>query len=159
MITYSEAHSPKWGDVAHESLSLVVTFDHCGTVPFTCMANDTAHGSEIFARAVAGDFGPVSEYVAPVVTAEMVLADKKLLRQSQVDAIKVTTHAGHVFDGDEISQGRMARAILGMQTHPGITINWVMANDVPTPVNAAELTEALALAGMAQAAIWSEPYA
>ena len=86
------------------------------------------------------------------------LADRKRLRQEEVDAILVTTQAGNVFDGDEVSQGRMARAILGMQTQPGITINWVLANNLPTPVNAAELTEALALAGLSQAAIWSRPY-
>lgn len=86
------------------------------------------------------------------------LADKKRQRQVEVDAILVTTHTGNVFEGDEISQGRMARAILGMQTQPGITINWVLANNIPTPVDAAELTEALALAGLAQATIWSRPY-
>lgn len=86
------------------------------------------------------------------------LADKKRQRQVEVDAILVTTHTGNVFEGDEVSQGRMARAIIGMQTQPGITIGWVLANNIPTPVNAAELTEALALSGLAQAAIWSRPY-
>lgn len=86
------------------------------------------------------------------------LADRKRLRQEEVDAILVTTQAGNMFDGDEISQGRMARAVIGMKTQPGITINWVLANNIPTPVDAAELTEALALAGLAQAAIWSRLY-
>lgn len=66
-ITYKSAHSPRWMDSSHQNIELIVDFDHCGAVPFGCVAQDTAHGSEIFARAVVGDFGPVAEYSAPVI--------------------------------------------------------------------------------------------
>lgn len=78
----------------------------------------------------------------------------KAQRALAVEAIKVTTHTGNTFDGDEISQGRMARAILGLQAANVATVTWVLSNNTPIQVTALELGEALALAGAAQAAIW-----
>lgn len=78
----------------------------------------------------------------------------KIRRAERVSAIKVTTSAGHIFDGDEESQGRMARAILGLQSLPGGSVTWVLADNSVQEVGAAELTEALALAGAEQARLW-----
>lgn len=83
----------------------------------------------------------------------------KAQREQQVAQIKVTTQAGHTFDGDEVSQGRMARAIIALQGTGAPSVTWVLADNTPVEVTAAELTEALALAGAAQAAIWVSPYA
>lgn len=77
----------------------------------------------------------------------------KIERQKAVDNIKVTVN-GKVFDGDEISQGRMARAIIGLQAVGQATITWVLADNTPTEATLAELTEALCLAGQAQADVW-----
>lgn len=77
----------------------------------------------------------------------------KAARTAAVSAITVTV-GDKVFDGDETSQTRMARAIIGMQAALAPTINWTLANNVSTPVTIAELTEALILAGQAQAALW-----
>lgn len=71
-----------------------------------------------------------------------------------VQAIKVTTAAGNTFDGDEISQGRMARAIIALNATGTPSVTWVLANNSTIQATAAELTEALSLAGAAQAAIW-----
>lgn len=78
----------------------------------------------------------------------------KVRRAQLVAAIKVTTSAGHTFDGDEQSQGRMARAILGLQSVPGGSVTWVLADNSVQEVGAAELTEALTLAGAEQARLW-----
>ena len=79
----------------------------------------------------------------------------KAKRAAAVEAIAVTTTAGNTFDGDETSQGRMARAIIGLQAAgDGATIPWVLADNTSVSVTAAELLEALALAGLAQAAVW-----
>lgn len=78
----------------------------------------------------------------------------KRARAEAVENIKVTTQAGHTFDGDEVSQGRMARAILWMQAADAQSITWVLADNSVIQASAAELAEALALAGAAQAAIW-----
>lgn len=73
-------------------------------------------------------------------------------RATAVAAITVTTTAGNTFDGDEDSQNRMTRAILGMNDVE--TIVWTLANNSTLAVNKAELAEALRLAGQAQAALW-----
>lgn len=86
------------------------------------------------------------------------LAAKKAARQAEVDALKVTTTSGKVFDGDETSQGRMTRAIMTAQIASMTTCVWVLANNVPTQVTLAELQEALALSMQAQGAIWAKPY-
>lgn len=75
-------------------------------------------------------------------------------RQELVNAITVTTASGKVFDGDETSQGRMARAVIGMQAAGAPSITWVLANNTPATVTLAELTEALVLAGQEQARLW-----
>jgi hypothetical protein len=75
-------------------------------------------------------------------------------REAAVAGIVVTTAAGNAFDGDEVSQGRMARAIIALQATGTPTVPWVLANNTAILATAAELTEALALAGAAQAAIW-----
>lgn len=79
----------------------------------------------------------------------------KRLRAQAVAAIKVTTSAGHVFDGDEVSQGRMARALIGLQmAAPGSTVRWVLADNTVLQVGLEEMAEALTLAGLAQANVW-----
>lgn len=84
--------------------------------------------------------------------------DFKRTRAAAVKAITVTTASGQVFDGDEISQGRMARAILGLESAgDGATVRWVLHDNIAVEVGAAELREALALAGQAQADLWVQP--
>ena len=79
----------------------------------------------------------------------------KARRAEAVRNIKVTTASGRVFDGDEISQARMARAILGLQAEgEGATVTWVLANNEAVTVTADELAEALKLAGAEQARLW-----
>lgn len=79
----------------------------------------------------------------------------KARRAEAVRNIKVTTASGRVFDGDEISQARMARAILGLQpAGEGATVTWVLANNERVTVTADELSEALHLAGAEQARLW-----
>lgn len=76
-------------------------------------------------------------------------------RQASVEAITVTTSSGRVFDGDEISQGRMARTILSMQGQPdGYTVQWVLSDNTVVDVSAEELHEALKLAGIRQTELW-----
>lgn len=78
----------------------------------------------------------------------------KAARAAAVEAITVTTQAGNTFDGDETSQTRMARAIIALSTSLAPSVGWVLADNSVIQATAAELTEALVLAGQAQAAIW-----
>lgn len=81
-------------------------------------------------------------------------AQLKIKRAEAVANIKVTTAAGNTFDGDEESQGRMTRAIIALSTGLAPSVTWVLADNSTIEATSAELTEALVLAGMAQAAIW-----
>lgn len=76
----------------------------------------------------------------------------KAERAQAVRQIKVTTSAGNTFDGDETSQGRMARAILTLPD--GTTVTWVLHDNTVIEATADELREALALAGAEQARLW-----
>lgn len=105
---------------------------------------------------VNGTLVPTEEYA--VILADLQneanRAAAKLVREDTVSRIKVTTSSGKVFDGDETSQGRMARAIIALQATETPSVTWVLADNTPTTVSAMELVEALALAGAAQANVW-----
>lgn len=73
----------------------------------------------------------------------------KLLAVSQ---IKVTTESGKVFDGGEISQNRMARAMTA--SNAGDSTQWKLADNTQATVTHEELKEALLLAGEAMTIIW-----
>ena len=81
----------------------------------------------------------------------------KSARTAAIENITVTTSAGNTFDGDEASQTRMTRAILSLQhrrPEDMSTVNWVLADNSVIEASLAELTEALILAGSAQASLW-----
>lgn len=80
----------------------------------------------------------------------------KAARLVLVEAITVTTAAGHTFDGDEDSQNRMSRAIAGMDD--GDTTLWVLTDNSLITVGRAELREALRLSGIEMTTIWMSPY-
>ena len=90
-------------------------------------------------------------------TPEQLREAAKAARTLAVENIKVTTAAGHTFDGDETSQARMSRAILVLSTGAAATVPWVLADNTVLQASAAELTEALALAGAEQARLWVLP--
>ena len=78
----------------------------------------------------------------------------KAARAAAVEAITVTTQAGNTFDGDEASQARMSRAIMVLSTGAAHSVPWVLADNTVIQATAAELTEAMALAGAEQARLW-----
>ena len=57
-----------------------------------------------------------------------------------------------VFDGDEMSQTRMARVIVSLDSLD--TTLWVLANGTAVSVTQKQLKQALRLAGEAQTALW-----
>ena len=90
----------------------------------------------------------------PALTPKQLREQAKATRAAAVEAITVTTAAGNTFDGDETAQTRMARAVLVLSTGAALSVPWVLADNTVIQATAAELTEALALAGAAQAALW-----
>ncbi len=58
------AKNPQWADSEKSIINLTVRFEGFPQeLPFTACDNDTeSHGKELFKRAVAGEFGKVSEF-------------------------------------------------------------------------------------------------
>lgn len=72
-------------------------------------------------------------------------------RTTQVANIKVEVD-GMIFDGDEDSQTRMARAVVTLDD--GESVLWVLANNEVANPTRDQLKQALRLSGEAQANIW-----
>lgn len=67
-MNYTTVKNPIWANAEETFINCEVDFDDLieEFVPFTASANDTEeHTKEIFARCVAGDFGPIGAYVPP----------------------------------------------------------------------------------------------
>lgn len=80
----------------------------------------------------------------------------KIERDALVAGIRVTTSNGRQFDGDELSQSRIARAIAGLQAQPDtLTVRWVLSDNSVADVDVIELQEALSLAILRQAELWA----
>jgi hypothetical protein len=80
----------------------------------------------------------------------------KAQRQAAVDAITVTV-GGKVFDGDETSQERMARALKVADLTGQTSCTWVLHDNTAVTVTSAELGQALALSMQAMGAVWVIP--
>ena len=94
----------------------------------------------------------------PVRTEEELAAEaREAFKQSRAEAVSqiVVEVDGILFDGDEVAQTRMARAALVMNDEE--TTTWVQANNIPTEVTKAQLTEAIRLAGAEQTRLWVMP--
>ena len=81
-------------------------------------------------------------------------AAAKKARDAAVAKIKVTVN-GKTFDGDETSQGRLARAITAAETQGVDLLPWKLADNTWADVTAAELKQALAMAFQAQSELWA----
>lgn len=94
-----------------------------------------------------------------VSVAELTAAKEE--RAAAVGALIVTVD-GMDFNGDEVSQSRMTRAVLlavafgkDMDT---TTTKWVLADDTVAYPTIRQLAKALMLAGEEQTRVWDEPY-
>ena len=78
----------------------------------------------------------------------------KKLRDAAVAAIKVTVN-GKVFDGDEVAQGRISRAVAAAESAGVSAYQWKLADNSVVAVSLDELKQALALAFQAQSELWA----
>ena len=78
----------------------------------------------------------------------------KRLKVNNVATILVTTISGKVFDGDEKSQDRMARAIQVAAITGQVETSWKLADNTIVTVSLDELKEALTLAEQEMSRIW-----
>ena len=77
----------------------------------------------------------------------------KSQRQEAVDNIEVT-YEGTIYQGDEVSQGRMSRAILALPDDTTTTL-WIAKDNTPMQLTRVDLSSILRLAGEAQTVLWT----
>lgn len=69
-MKYTKVLNPQWANEEHTQINCDVDFDDLREklVPFTAVATgDYEHSHQIFAECVAGQYGEIAEYVAPVI--------------------------------------------------------------------------------------------
>lgn len=68
-MNYTQVLNPIWANAEHTAINCDVDFDDLSEelVPFTANPLDTSNPSslEIYNQCVAGDYGPIAEYVPP----------------------------------------------------------------------------------------------
>ena len=109
-----------------------------------------------FYKYINGEVLPATQEEQPQYTEvkeAKAIATFKAEREALVASITVTTLDGYTFDGDEVSQGRMARAIVSMDDVE--TVTWVLANNTVLHATKAQLQEALKMAGIRQTEVWT----
>lgn len=69
-MKYTKVLNPQWANAEHTAINCDVDFDDLNEelVPFTAVASgDYEHSHQIFAECIAGQYGQIAEYVAPVI--------------------------------------------------------------------------------------------
>ena len=77
----------------------------------------------------------------------------KAQRQEAVDNLEVT-YEGTIYQGDEVSQGRMSRAILALPDDTTTTL-WIAKDNTPMQLTRVDLSSIHRLAGEAQTVLWT----
>ena len=80
---YTAVTGLQYANSDNTAINCTVTFTSLGNLPYTLTADDVApHGAEIYAAAVAGTYGTIAAYAAPVATAD----SARVWRDAQVTA-------------------------------------------------------------------------
>ena len=93
----------------------------------------------------------------PEVAAAKALEEAKEERAEEVGSIKVTVD-GMTFDGDEVAQQRLARAIMVAEITGMNETQWVMADNTVHTITVAQAKEALSKAMLQMGELWTVPY-
>ena len=82
------AKNPRWSDSAHTMIDLIIEIVGLDEeIPFTASSNDTEdHGRKLFQSAVGGEFGPIAEYQAPVLSDDQLKHLLSISVQSHLDS-------------------------------------------------------------------------
>lgn len=95
-LTITSVSNLKWDDEDHTSLTADVLFEEFsdGSIPFTTQENaDTLHGVELWTKAVAGDYGEISEYVAPNEVIPDSVSARQFMIQLSISGLKSSVDA------------------------------------------------------------------
>lgn len=108
-LTIQSATSPAWADAEQSLIDLLVQFDALPEpIPYTASVADCVqHSRELFARAVAGDFGPVAPYVAPPVvppTPEQIEALRRAAYAKEADPLFFKWQRGEATEAEWLAK-------------------------------------------------------
>lgn len=143
------ARNPRWSDASHTSITMEIDHPDYGWIPFAAHPLDVEpHGRELYARAVAGEFGPVQEYTPPPKTREQRIAEI----EAQRDALLAAGFwfNGQLFHADPIFQSQLQAFLLAWNIgllDAAATVAIRRKDDVTVQMGRAEVT-ALAAALM-----------
>jgi hypothetical protein len=124
------ANNPKWVNQDRTLINLTVRFEEIDEdLPFTADPNDLEeHGRDVFARAIAGEFGTIAEWTPP--TTEELAAIARKQRDSLLQ--EVDSIVGNPLRWASFSQAQQTawadyrQALLDVPQQPGFpnTINY-----------------------------------
>jgi hypothetical protein len=93
---------------AFGTIDLEINHPVYGWIPFTASPADSEQiGQDLFARAVAGEFGPVAPYVAPAVvppTPEQTEALRRAAYQAEADPLFFKSQRGEAQQSDWLAK-------------------------------------------------------
>ncbi len=65
-MNYTEVTNLKWSSEEKKAIDCSVLSEQFGLIPFTASSDDPEqHGVEIYNRCIAGDFGPIADFIPP----------------------------------------------------------------------------------------------
>lgn len=108
---YGDVRSPRWADESGQYINCMVSFPHImagAPISYTAGRSDPGypHSEEIFARAIAGEFGPVAPYEPAVVD----LPALKVALSAQIDAAAEAVRARYITPGSGQAMTYQAKA-------------------------------------------------
>ena len=101
------------------------------------------------------EFNTIREVPVDYFLSERLAADK-IRKEDDISNLVVTISTGKEFDGDEVSQERMVRAIQTADITGLTETQWKLADNTIVTVTLDELKEALALSAQEMSRIWLE---
>lgn len=144
--------SPQWADAAKTMISAQVTFAELasmGPIPFVAKADDVeAHGVTLFNQLVAGVYGEIAAYVAPVPTAAQLVRYVSTAQQASLAAGKTVNVAASgaaavnvLCDGLSTTRADLGLMVENARADASSTVNWLDNNGVVTALAAAEVIQ------------------
>ena len=132
-MRYTSISALTWANSSKSAILATVSFDDLGTVPFLASPDDVEpHGREIFARAVAGDFGPIADapaatppksITAPIGRNLVVVTDDvaKLLRAAAFTATALGDASVSIVVSGVAYSGTLAEAQTALRSYLALT--------------------------------------
>lgn len=140
-MKYISASNPQWANAAHTAINLNVEFNGVDVIPFSASASDAEdHGQDIFARAVAGEFGPIVDFQQPSVEEVRIAKRREIVKDRNATITGGFSYMGKQIDSDRDSvisiTGAAVAALAAKDTGQSYSVDWTCADDSVLTLNA-----------------------